>query len=213
MCRAYSTKPFGTTATAAMQTFRTESSRTFQTTGVDFAGPLGYNISKSEKGRCYILLFTCAKSRAIYLEVTKSQTAEELQQKLTAFITRRTRPELIISDNAQGFKTTAGWIRKIRKSETLQDFLAKQSIHWLSKSPWWGGLYERLIKDVKKTLYKTVGRAKTPCSHRHGRRATFKQPPFDIRRERNWGGTKVDAQCDHVVSTSSPPRRPGSRRR
>ena len=161
-CKTFSTKPYGTTATAALPTFRTESSRPFQTTGVDFAGPLEYKISKEEKGKCYILIFTCATSRAIHLEVTKTQTAEELQRKLTAFITRRTRPERIISDNAQTFKTTAEWIRQIRKSEVLQDFLAKQDIRWqfnLAKSPWWGGMYERLIKDVKKTLHKTMGRA------------------------------------------------------
>ena len=28
----------------------------------------------------------------------------------------------------------------------------------LAKSPWWGGMYERLIKEVKKTLYKTLGK-------------------------------------------------------
>ena len=161
-CKTFSTKPYGAAATAALPTFRTESSRPFQTTGVDFAGPLEYKISKEEKGKCYILIFTCATSRAMHLEVTKSQTAEELQQKLTAFVTRRTRPERMISDNAQTFKTTADWIRRIRKSEALQDFLAKQNIRWqfnLAKSPWWGGMYERLIKDVKTTLYKTMGRA------------------------------------------------------
>ena len=93
--------------------------------------------------------------------MAKSQTAEEFQRKLHGFITRRTRPKCIVSDNAAVFKTTATWIRKIRKSEALQDFLAQQQITWqfnLSRSPWWGGLYERLIKEVKKTLYKTMGR-------------------------------------------------------
>ena len=50
--------------------------------------------------------------------------------------------------------------KKIRKSERLQDHLAREAITWqfnLSRSPW-GGMYERLIKDVKKTLYKTLGR-------------------------------------------------------
>ncbi|XP_029204053.2 uncharacterized protein LOC114968097 [Acropora millepora] len=87
--------------------------------------------------------------------MTKSQTAEEFQRKLNGFITRRTRPKRIVSDNA------ATWIRKIRKSEELQDFLAQQEITWqfnLLRSPWWGGLYERLIKEVKRTLYKTMGR-------------------------------------------------------
>ncbi|XP_020896007.1 uncharacterized protein LOC110234937 [Exaiptasia diaphana] len=157
-CKTFNTKPYGETATADMPTFRTENSRPFQTTGVDFAGPLEYKVSKSEKAKCYILIFTCATSRAVHLELTKTQTADELQQKLSAFITRRTRPERIISDNAQTFKATAEWIRQIRKSEALQDFLARQQIHWqfnLAKSPWWGGMYERLIKEVKKTLFKT----------------------------------------------------------
>ncbi|XP_068759744.1 uncharacterized protein [Montipora capricornis] len=93
--------------------------------------------------------------------MTKSQTTEEFQRKLNGFITRRTRPKSIVSDNAAVFKTTATWIRMIRKSEALQDFLAQQQIMWqfsLSRSPWWGGLYERLIKEVKRTLYKTMGR-------------------------------------------------------
>ena len=97
----------------------------------------------------------------MHLEVTKSQTAEEFQRKLNAFITRKMRPQQIVSDNAAVFKTTADWIRKIRRSEQLQDFLAAQEIHWkfnLAKSPWWGGMYERLLKDVKKTLYKTLGK-------------------------------------------------------
>ncbi|XP_068690431.1 uncharacterized protein [Montipora foliosa] len=52
-------------------------------------------------------------------------------------------------------------MKNIRKSERLQDYLARQDINWrfnLSRSPWWGGMYERLIKDVKKTLHKTLGR-------------------------------------------------------
>ncbi|CAB4016980.1 white-brown complex homolog 30, partial [Paramuricea clavata] len=55
-----------------------------------------------------------------------------------------------------GFKATALWIRKIRKSERLQDYFARQEIRWrfnLSKSPWWGGMYERLLKDIKKPFF------------------------------------------------------------
>ena len=160
-CKVFSTKPYGSTTTAAMPSFRTEDGRPFETTGVDFAGPLEYKITKKERGKCYVLLFTCSTSRAVHLEVTKSQTAEEFQRKLNSFIARRTRPRLIISDNASVFKATASWIKKIRKSERLQDHLAREDITWqfnLSRSPWWGGMYERLIQDVKKTLYKTLRR-------------------------------------------------------
>ena len=160
-CKVFRAKPYGPTPTAVMPTFRTEGGKPFQTTGVDFAGPLNYKLSKKELSKCYVLIFTCATTRAVHLEMTKTQKAEEFKKKLNAFIVRRTRPKLIISDNAQVFKATASWIKEIRRSEQLQDYLAKQEIRWqfnLSKSPWWGGMYERLLKDVKKTLYKTLGR-------------------------------------------------------
>ena len=161
ICKVFAAKPFQGGATAPLPTFRTEVSRPFQHTGVDFAGPLIYKINKNEEGKAYILIFTRAVLRAVHLEVTKSQIAIEFQRKLNVFITRRTRPQRMISDNAAVFKTTADWIRKLRRSEQLHDFLAAQEIEWtfnLAKSPWWGGMYERLIKDVKKTLYKTLGK-------------------------------------------------------
>ena len=76
-----------------------------------------HKISKKEQGKCYILIFTCATSRAVHLEMTRTQSAEEFQRKLNAFIARKTRPKVIVSDNASVFKTTASWIKKIPKSE------------------------------------------------------------------------------------------------
>ena len=146
LCKVFSTRPYEPTETAAPQPFCTECRRPFETTGIDFAGPLSYKISKKEQGKCHILIFTCAASRALHLETTGSQTAGEFRRKLNGFITRHTRPKLIISDNATVFKTTATWIRRIRKSEAMQDFLAQQKIIWqlvqlINLSPWWGGLY------------------------------------------------------------------------
>ena len=113
-----------------MPTCRTEAKEPFEVTGVDFAGPLKYKIRKKEERKCYVLIFTCAASRAVHLELTKSQEAEEFQRKLNSFIGRRGRPRLMISDNAATFKTTAKLIKVIRKSEKLHDFLAAQDIHW-----------------------------------------------------------------------------------
>ena len=140
--------------------FFVEASRPFETTGVDFAAPIAFKIAKKEQGKCCILLFTCATSRALHLELTKTQTAEEFQRKLNLFITRRTRSKVMILHNASVFKSTATWMKNIRTSERLLGYLARQDINWRfvrSRSPWRGGMYERLIKDVKKTLYKTLG--------------------------------------------------------
>jgi hypothetical protein len=79
---------------------RKASDRPFEVTGVDFAGPLYYKITKKEDGKCYVLIFTCAASRAVHLEVTKDQAVAQFQRKLDVFITRRTRPRMIISDNS-----------------------------------------------------------------------------------------------------------------
>ena len=74
-CKVFSTKPYESTTTAEMLSFWIEEGRSFETTALDFAGPLEYKITKKERGKCYVLLFTCATSRVVHLEVTKSQTA------------------------------------------------------------------------------------------------------------------------------------------
>ena len=119
--------------------------------------------------------------RGVHFEVTRTQGADEFKAKLNAFITRKTRPKLLISDNAQVFKTTAKWIKGIRKSEKVQDYLAKQEISWifnLSKSPWWGSMYERLLKDLKRAMYKTVGKSLLSFEH-------FETIVMDIERHMN----------------------------
>ena len=58
VCKVFSTKPYRATATAGMPQFRVETSRPFETTGGDFAGPTAFKIAKKEQGKCHILLFT-----------------------------------------------------------------------------------------------------------------------------------------------------------
>ena len=46
------------------------------------------------------------------------------------------------------------------KERAIANHLATQEIRWkfnLAKSPWWGGMYERLIREVKKAFYETLG--------------------------------------------------------
>ena len=53
----------------------------------------------------------------------------------------------------------AKWLNKVRKDEKFNDLLSEQSITWqfnLSRDPWWGGQFERLIGMTKVAFYKTV---------------------------------------------------------
>ena len=82
-------------------------------------------------------------------------TVEEFQRKLNSFIARMKIPRHNIADNNSVFKVNASWMKKIRKSERLQDNLVREGITRqfnLSRSPWWEGMCERLIKNVKETL-------------------------------------------------------------
>ncbi|XP_065069727.1 uncharacterized protein LOC135694786 [Rhopilema esculentum] len=48
------------------------------------------------------------------------------------------------------------------KSERFNDYLARNDITWtfnLSKAPWWGGQFERIIGLVKQSLYKVIRKA------------------------------------------------------
>ena len=89
-------------------------------------------------------------------------TTEVFITALKRFIARRGRPRKIYSDNATTFVGAEWWLRNVMKDENLQNYLAHQSIVWqfnLSRAPWWGGQFERLVGIVKQALFKSVRRA------------------------------------------------------
>ena len=130
--------------------------------GVDFAGPIYFRAKNKKEGKAFILLFSCSLSRAVHLELLTDQTADSFIRCLKRFVARRGRPRKIYSDNAKAFKCVAKWLFEIMKSEKLNDYIISQEISWqfnLSRAPWWGGQFERLVGLVKQSLYKTIGKA------------------------------------------------------
>ena len=141
---------------------RTEGSYPFQVVGVDYAGPIAYKVSKKLEGKAYILLFACSLTRAVHLELLIDQTTEGFTKCLKRFIARRGRPTKIYSDNGKSFVAASKWLNSIMKDEKTQDYLAHHNILWqfnLSRAPWWGGQFERLVGVVKQAFYKAIGRA------------------------------------------------------
>ena len=67
---------------------------------------------------------------------------------------------MIYTDNVGTFVKTSTWLKQIRKDERLRGFLEENEITWkfnLSRAPWWGGQFERLIAVVKSAMYKVIG--------------------------------------------------------
>ena len=124
-----------------MPAFRTEPSRPFSKVGVDFFGPL--YVDKGTK--VWTLLFTCATSRAVHLELVKSQSTEEVKRALRRFFALRSTPELIYSDNA---KTFHALLSHLPRTVTWR-FIPEAA-------PWWGGFWERMVGITKKCLKITL---------------------------------------------------------
>jgi len=155
--------------------FRELLSPPFSHVGIDFAGPLYVQGSPSPH-KSYVCIFTCASSRMVHLELTSSQSTNEFLQAFNRMISRRGICSTVWSDNAKTFKCADRKIRRLYKSQSsnsnkswgdidqdeLQAKLASKGIKWkfiVERSPWRGGWWERLIRNVKEPLRKVLGKA------------------------------------------------------
>ena len=151
-----------------MPAFRTEFTPPFTVVGVDFAGPLHYKLEAYEdvlecpyNGKCHIALFTCATTRAVYLKLCRTAAQDEFQRILKEFVARRGCPKMMVSDNAKTFEATSEWLKTLRTDQDINNYITGQNITWrfnLSRAPWWGGFFERLIGIMKRALSKSIGR-------------------------------------------------------
>ena len=103
--------------------------------------------------KCYVVLYTCASTRGVVLDLIHNETAKTFFNSLTRFIARRGCPAVVLSDNDAFFVAT----------ET-QQFVASKNIECrfnLASAPWYGGFWERLVSSVKRCLKRSaVARSK-----------------------------------------------------
>lgn len=162
ICAKHKLRP-AAAPTAPLPSDRVNRSEAFQVVGIDFAGPL-FIKTKTSSEKSYIALFTCATTRAVHLELVSSLTTECFLLALRRFVARRGLPETIYSDNALTFKRASRDIQslwKILRSRDAQDYCSSQRITWkfiIEKAAWWGGWWERMVKSVKVSLRKILGR-------------------------------------------------------
>ena len=135
--------------------FRVSDDFAYSHIGVDFAGPVYVkNVFSSAKRsyKAYIVLFTCASTRGVHLELTPDLSAEAFIRSLQRFVGRRGIPTSVVSDNGKAFQSTM-----------VKAFARQKHITWrfnVPKAPWWGGFFERMVRCVKRCLKKTMGNAR-----------------------------------------------------
>ena len=167
VCRKAEGLPYGATTPPDLPVSRVSDDPPFTNVGLDFAGPLLVREScdkeKSSENatKIYILLFTCASTRAVHLELTPSLSVPAFLRAFRRYASRRGLPALLISDNAKTFRAACAEIRKLCRAEEVLRYLTDNQIKWqfiVEKAPWWGGFWERLVRSVKRPLRKVIGR-------------------------------------------------------
>ena len=128
----------------------------FSCIGSDYVGPLFVKSTSEEERKVWICLFTCCSTRTVHFEVVPSMTSEAFLRCFRRFVARRSRPSLVVSDNAKTFKSAqCKELEKITNDLSVVQYFAQEKIKWsynLEKAPWWGGFYERLVKSLKRCL-------------------------------------------------------------
>ena len=82
---------------------RFDCTHVFSSTGVDYMGPLLCLPIYGPKDKSYVVLYTCAATRAIILDVVHNVAADTFKNSFRRFIARRGCPSNVISENGSSF--------------------------------------------------------------------------------------------------------------
>jgi hypothetical protein len=171
VCSKYHGAPFKSQPTPDLPATRVSDDPPFTHVGLDFAGPLFVKQIKPSDSleandnpgvKVYVLLLTCASTRAVHLEPTLGLSVQAFLLAFRRFASRRGLPATITSDNAKAFKSSSKDVTKIIRSQEVWHYLVERRIQWhfiVERAPWWGGFWERLVRSVKGPLKRVVGRA------------------------------------------------------
>ena len=109
----------------------------FQTTGVDYAGPIKIKESKRRGNipihKVYIAVFTCFASKAVHLKLVTDLTTEAFMAAFRRFISRRGVCAVMYSDNGTNFVGAANKLEDLFKflstnTDTIKKRLSARSI-------------------------------------------------------------------------------------
>lgn len=151
---------------AALPPERSEISRVFTHTGLDFAGPFDI---KSYSGRAcritkgYVCVFVCFSTKAIHLEATSDLATPTFLAAFHRFVSRRGCPLHLHSDNGTTFvgasKVLAREFIQTSRDAVTANY-AHQNITWHfipPGAPHMGGLWEAGVKSFKSHFKRVSG--------------------------------------------------------
>ena len=169
VCRRFEAQPYNIPPSPPFLSFRVREKPAFTHTGVDFAGPLYVkSLGCSTQSKVWICLYTCCTVRAIHLDLVPDMSCESFIRSFKRFTARRGFPHQVSSDNGKTFKSATKTIANVLNHPEVLQYFAGIGMQWsfnLEKAPWWGGIFERTVKSVKRCLRKTIGQARLTMNY------------------------------------------------
>ncbi|XP_058840962.1 uncharacterized protein LOC131696440 [Topomyia yanbarensis] len=147
----------------------------FLKVGLDYCGPffMSYLGRKARPVRCYVALFVCLVTKAVHLEIVADLTTQAFLAALKRFGARRSKPSLIMCDNAKTFvgaRKELDELASLLSAQQFQESVMKEamieSIEFKfipARTPNFGGLWEAAVKSFKSHFKKTIGTNTLTC--------------------------------------------------
>ncbi|XP_043498397.1 uncharacterized protein LOC122521619 [Polistes fuscatus] len=152
---------------APLPASRVTPSLVFETTGLDYAGPVTMKTfqgrgAKSFKG--WIAVFICFSTSAVHLEVVSDYTTEGFLKAFRRFTSRRGIPKTLRSDCGTNFQGANKQLKDLLSAATkeslkIQRLLANDGTNWIFNppaAPHMGGKWEAAVKSIKYHLKRTI---------------------------------------------------------
>ena len=147
-CKVMDAKP-GEQVVAPLPATRVTPSAPFSIVGIDHTGVLYCSDHPGKK--FHVLLCTCAVVRAIHLELVDSLGAPDTFLGMRRMHSRRGIGTCVYLDNAKAFKA----LPKLMQQH--YGHLSPKFVPIAPRAPWWGGWWERLNRNVKSALKRSIG--------------------------------------------------------
>ncbi|XP_055590340.1 uncharacterized protein LOC129742466 [Uranotaenia lowii] len=144
---------------------RITATRPFTVTGVDYWGPimLKHPHRRAAPTKAFVAVFICFCTKAVHIELVFDLTTAKFIQALRRFVSRRSPPSDIYSDNGRNFLGAKNELKRlIRQTEHAQKVEQECTdchIRWHFNPPrasHFGGLWESAINSAQKHFVRVV---------------------------------------------------------
>jgi len=139
---------------------KTDFVKPYDHTGIDFTGHI-YVKLENQLYKMYLLVFTCLNIRSVHLELLPDMSCKSFLMAFIRFCNSYNFPSAVYSDNANTFIQGVGILSESSVDNEFTDFLVRSNIKHVRiplYAAWVGSAWERMIKTIKNSLHKVIGR-------------------------------------------------------